>query len=213
MTVALLTAIIASYSSLAIPGTMLILRPARLPVTLKILLIYSCSCFITDRLEVLLHTAGNAIRILTFIFNILEYTLFTLLFYCFFERPSNKRLVIAGSLIYIITVLIELTKFGLLYYSRFSVGTAVILIISYCLLLFHEWLIDAPLVMIYERPTFWIILGCLIYLSGSFFFFITVGKRWEQNWVLHSICNILKNILFTMSIVLVFPRTASKRTF
>jgi hypothetical protein len=146
------------------------------------------------------------------VFTTLEYALLTLLYYQFFERKTNKRLVLAGSLIYIITVILELTKFGLLY-SRFNAGIAVIMIISYSLLLFYEWLVDDPMVMIYEKPAFWIILGCLFYLSGSFFFFIAVGTRWEQNWILHAVCNLVKNILFTIAIVQVFPKAEPKKTF
>jgi hypothetical protein len=213
MAVAPLTGIISSYSSLAIPLAWLILRPARSNPIFTLLLIYSLCAFISDRIPDLTDASTTTRQVLSFVFTIIEYTLFTLFYYRFFHRKGNKRWVIAGSVIFLVTVVVELDKFGLLYYSRFNAGTAVLLIISYSFLLFHEWLMDDPMEMIYSKVDFWITLGCLVYLSGSFFFFIAVGKQWEQNWMLHSVCNLIKNILFTIAIVQAFPRTEPKKIF
>lgn len=213
MTVKPLAGIIASYSLLAIPITLLALRPSRLSLTGKLLFIYALTAFTGDRIPEIIHTSSTTTRSLSFIFTITEYTFFTLFFYRFFRRKSYKKWVIAGSLIFIVIAALELEKFGLVYYSRFNAGTAVILIISYSLLLFHEWLMDDPMEIIYKKPAFWITLGCLVYLSGNFFFFITVGKQWEQNWPLHTVFSLLKNILFVMAIIQAFPGTQPKKTF
>jgi hypothetical protein len=121
--------------------------------------------------------------------------------------------VLIGSVIFLVTVVLELDKFGFLYYSRFNTGTAAMLIISYSFLLYHEWLMDDPMEMIYNKVDFWITLGCLVYLSGSFFFFLTVGKSREENWILQSVCSFIMNMLFTIAIVQASPRTAPKKTF
>lgn len=213
MTVTPLAGIIASYSLLAIPIFLLALRPSRLSLTGKLLFVYALTAFTGDRLPEIIHASPTTARILSFIFTITEYTFFTLFFYRFFRRKNYRKWVIAGSVIFIVIVTLELEKFGLVYYSRFNAGTAVILIISYSLLLFHEWLMDDPMEFIYKKPAFWITLGCLVYLSGSFFFFITVGKQWEQNWPLHAVFNLLKNILFVMAIIQAFPGTQPKKTF
>jgi len=214
MTVAPLAGIISSYSSLAIPIAWLIMRPVRTNPIFRLLLIYSISEFLGDRIPEIIGPSGTATRVLSFSFTIIEYTLFTLFFYHFFQRKGNQRWVMVGSAIFLVTLILELEKFGFLHYSRFNAGMAVMLVISYSFLLFHEWLMDDPMEMIYEKVDFWITLGCLVYLSGSFFFFISVGKRWEQNWMLHSICNLIKNILFTIAIVQFFPGTAApKKTF
>ena len=213
MAVAPLAGIISSYSSLAIPIVLWVQRPTRLDFTFRLLLIYAISAFIGDRIPGLIGASHTTARALSFVFTTIEYVLFTLFFYQFFQRKSYKKWVIVGSVIFVIMVILELMKFSFVYYSRFNAGTGVLLIISYCLLLFHEWLMDDPMEIIYEKAAFWIALGCLVYVSGSFFFFITVGKQWEQNWLIHSVFNLLKNILFTMAIVQAFPRTAPKKTF
>ena len=213
MTVPPLAAIISSYSLLAMPITLLFQRPARVDRTFRLLLIYSITAFIVDRIPEVIDTASTTARILSFAFTIFEYTVFTLFFYRFFRRKSYKRWVLAGSLLFLTIVILELEKFGVVYYSRFNAGTAVILIISYSLLLFHEWLMDDPMEMIYKKAAFWITLGCLVYLSGNFFFFITIGKQWEQNWTMHAVCNLLKNLLFVIAIVQAFPVTPPKKIF
>jgi hypothetical protein len=213
MTVAPLAAIIASYSLLAIPITLLIQRPHRMGLTFRLLFIYSITAFISDRLSGFIEARPSATRILSFAFTIFEYTIFTLFFYRFFHRRSYKRWVIAGSLIFITTVVLELERFGVVYYSRFNAGTAVILIICYSLLLFYEWLMDDPMEFIYTKAAFWITLGCLVYLSGNFFFFITMGKQWEHNWVMYAVFNLVKNLLFVIAILQAFPATRPKKTF
>lgn len=213
MTVSPLTAIISSYSFLAIPVTLLIQRPARMGPIFRLLFMYSVIAFLADRIPEIIKVASATIRALSFAFTVLEYTMFTLFFYQFFHNRNYKRWVIAGSIIFVATVVLELEKFGVLYYSRFNAGTAVILIISYSLLLFHEWLINDPMEIIYKKEAFWITLGCLVYLSGNFFFFITVGKQWEQNWTMHAVFNLLKNGLFVIAILQAYPVTRPKKTF
>ena len=213
MTVAPLAGIISSYSSLAIPGAWLIIRPAHTSRLFRLLILYAIIAFVGDRIPEVVGHNGTVARGLSFLFTIVEYTFFTLFFYHFFERKTNRWLVIGGSVIFLITLTVELEQFGLLYYSRYNAGMAVILIIGYSFLLFHEWLTDDPLELIYAKADFWITLGCLVYLSGSFFFFITVGRRWEQNWILHSVCNLIKNVLFTVAMIQSFPGPAPKKTF
>ena len=213
MAVASLTGIISSFSSLAIPITWLIVRPVHATATFRLLLLYALCTFIGDRIPDIIGSSATTTRVLSFVVTIIEYTIFTLLYYRFFHRKGNKRWVIIGSVIFLTTVVLELDKFGFLYYSRFNAGTAAMLIISYTFLLFHEWLMDDPMEMIYNKVEFWIALGCLVYLSGSFFFYLTVGKKWEENWVLHSVCNLVKHLFFSIAIVQAAPRTATKKTF
>lgn len=213
MTVPPLAAIISSYSLLAIPIVFLLQRPARMDLSFRLLFIYTLTAFIVDRIPELIDANSNAGRVLSFAFTIFEYILFTLLFYHFFQRAGYKRWVLVGSVIFVSTLIFELKKFGIVYYSRLNAGTAVLLIISYCLLLFHEWLMDDPMELIYKKAAFWITLGCLVYLSGNFFFFITVGKQWERNWGMHAVCGLVKNLFFVTAIVLQgFPATPSKKT-
>lgn len=213
MTVPPLAALILSYSILAIPFTLLFQRPTRLEPSFRLLLVYALVAFLVDRIPELVEVSSTTARILSFAFTIFEYTLFTLLFYRFFNGRYYKRWVIGGSLLYVGIVVLELQKFGVVYYSRFNAGTAVILIISYSLLLFHEWLNDDPMVIIYSKAAFWITMGCMVYLSGNFFFFITVGKQWEQHWAMHAISNFLRNMLFVVAILQAYPATRPKKIF
>lgn len=213
MTVAPLAAIIASYSFLVIPCAFLVQRPCRAELPIRLLLVYAITAFACERMPGLLHFSPTFSRILSFAFTIFEYTVFTLFYFQFLHRKGYRRWVIGGSLIFIGIVVLELEQFGVVYYSRFNAGMAVILIISYSLLLFHEWLSDDPMALIYKKPAFWVTLGCLLYLSGHFFFFIAVGKQWEQHWILHAICNIAKNLLFMTAILLAYPATRPKKSF
>ncbi len=212
MTVPPLAAIISSYSLLAIPVILLLQRSTRMDPTFRLLFMYAITAFAVDRIPELIDASSATTRVLSFVFTIFEYTVFTLFFYGFFQRKSYKRWVLAGSVLFLISLIFELEKFGIVYYSRLNAGMAVLLIISYSLLLFHEWLMDDPMELIHKKAAFWITLGCLVYLSGNFFFFITVGKQWEQNWAMHAVCNLFKNLLFVTAIVLpAFPATPPRK--
>ncbi len=198
---------------MAIPAALLIQRPHRMEFPVKLLLVYSLIAFLCDCLPGLVLATPTFSRILSFAFTIFEYTVFTLFYLHFLQRKSLRRVVLGGSLLFAGIAVLELQKFGVVYYSRFNAGMTVILIIGYSLLLYHEWLTDNPMELIHKKPAFWITLGCLLYLSGHFFFFIAVGKQWEQNWILHAVCNIGKNVLFVIAIWQTYPAIRPRKIF
>ena len=57
---------------------------------------------------------------------------------------------------------------------------------------------------IYSKPSFWAVLGILLYLSGSFFIYIFANeislKELEKYWIITNIASILKNIFFAIAI-------------
>jgi hypothetical protein len=65
---------------------------------------------------------------------------------------------------------------------------------------------DTENLFIYSRFSFWIILGMMIYLAGSFFIYIFATqfyldeKTLAKYWIFTNIFSILKNIFFTIAI-------------
>jgi hypothetical protein len=63
---------------------------------------------------------------------------------------------------------------------------------------------DTFTLFIYTKPAFWVILGIVLYLAGSFFVYIFASYLTEDElakyWVITNIFSILKNIFFCIAI-------------
>lgn len=85
-----------------------------------------------------------------------------------------------------------------------GVETIVILIFSYYFL--YEKTNDTSTLYIYSTFPFWIVIGMVIYLSGSFFIYLFAASLSKADvnkyWGLTNVLGFIKNILFAVGIVL-----------
>ncbi|HEX2533784.1 MAG TPA: hypothetical protein VHK69_08615, partial [Chitinophagaceae bacterium] len=63
---------------------------------------------------------------------------------------------------------------------------------------------DTSTLFIYSKFTFWIVLGIIMYLAGSFFIYIFAAQRPETRdyWYLTNVFSIFKSILFTIAFII-----------
>ena len=81
------------------------------------------------------------------------------------------------------------------------IGIETILLLIYSFYYFYEQINDiTSSILIYNKPTFWMIVGIMIYLGGSFFIYIFANlveiEVLEKYWFLTYLFYILKNVLF-----------------
>lgn len=95
------------------------------------------------------------------------------------------------------------------------IGIETILILIYVAYYFFHFFKVRTDRYIYHEPSFWMIVGILIYLGGTFFFNILVNhvekKQFEDFWHLTYIPEILKNMLLALCIFL-YTKTFKKET-
>jgi hypothetical protein len=86
-----------------------------------------------------------------------------------------------------------------------SIGVETILLFSYVICFFLEQFRTTK-ISIYNHYCFWICVGILIYLGGSFFFYILANHMTaaeiDKYWELTYIGEIIKNIFFSYSVFL-----------
>lgn len=86
----------------------------------------------------------------------------------------------------------------------FPIGIESILILIYSFYFFYEQLKNTDLI-IYENFLFWITIGVVLYLSGSFFFnilsTIIPHKELVRYWFVTHIFDTIKNLLFVISVI------------
>lgn len=111
-----------------------------------------------------------------------------------------------------LSVVFLITAFGLYLYHRnldfqsriFSIEN--IIIIPLCVLYFYEQITKPDTLFVYLLKSFWIVLGIIIYVTGTLFVFSYIDSlpRAEQNkyWVINLVFNATKNLFFAIALLI-----------
>jgi len=71
---------------------------------------------------------------------------------------------------------------------------------------FFEELNEPKSTFIYSSHKFWIILGILIYFTGTFFFFMQSNDLSDEQWskwgIINYVFTLIKNLLFSIAIII-----------
>lgn len=208
MHVTSIAGIISSWSTLIIPGLILLLRPQRLVKANWLILVYALLQFVTDRLQGSVQLSGSE-HTINFIFVMLEYILLASLLYITLQKKRNHRWVLAGTLLFTVLSILTFTELGMGYYGSIR-GISAILLISYAMFFFLEWITAENFEPINARAEFWMVTGILLYLAGNFFFFITRHQHFAEGLLIHYMVNLLRNACFITA--LVQPRITAGKT-
>ncbi|HUC83420.1 MAG TPA: hypothetical protein VMR70_21085 [Flavisolibacter sp.] len=87
---------------------------------------------------------------------------------------------------------------------QIGIETIIVLLFSYYYL--YERMNDTNTLFIYNTYPFWVVIGMVLYLSGSFFVYIFTNflsaDELKKYWIITNIFSILKSILFTVAILI-----------
>lgn len=187
-----------------------------------VLLFYTTYSLVTDSLVKIFDKTGiltdNFYNILVSLFTIVEFVSFCLFFYYLLKNLLIKRVILLAIILFIPFCFINL----FLQYKNFTnldtipVTFQAIFVMSLCVYYFFEQIKNPKTLFIYNSFDFWAVTGILIYLSGTFFIFLLSSnlteKEFDDNWYINYIFNILKNLLFSLSVFLFYKkRKESKR--
>ncbi|HTE25267.1 hypothetical protein [Flavitalea sp.] len=187
-----------SLSTLFVLIAFIISKSESLKKILRWLAIYSGISFLTD-LFLSISPEDSNFEIL-FSFTLLEYACFAYIFYMLLSKPVNQKIVIVGSFAFMVMVTVTLMDFGSKQFDNVNSGTEAILIIVYSILYFSEKLNLENLEPIFDNPGAYIVIGCLFYLAGNLFLFITSEEQSMNVWIINSLFNLIKNVFFLIAI-------------
>jgi hypothetical protein len=143
------------------------------------------------------------LNIIAPLFNIVQFTLFSLFFYFSLKEKKFKYIPIAGAVVFYVIAIRNFTNTG---FDSFTVSLASIFFIPYCILLLYEQMRDSNIVFVYNNKKFWIIVAFFLYFSGTLFLYIYINTLPEQQrssyWVINNFFEILKNILFCVAFIM-----------
>lgn len=151
-------------------------------------------------------------------FTLLEYLLFTFVFYILINNKRFKKLIILLSICFI-AFFIPYNIFGTIRgIDSTPIGIETILILIFSFYYFYEQMQDIEnSIFIYNKYSFWLIIGMMLYLSGCFFIYIYTSylpddKTILKYWIFTNVFSMLKNIFFTIAIIIHAYQSHKKQT-
>ncbi|HEX2608898.1 MAG TPA: hypothetical protein VHK91_16050 [Flavisolibacter sp.] len=133
-------------------------------------------------------------------FTIAEYLVFAYFYFTVIKSSLFRKLILIFSIIFSIVVIINyLQRYGQAIDSV-PIGIETILILLYSFYYLYEQMNDLSDSFIYNRYHFWLAIGIMVYLGGSFFIYIfadTIDRTiLNDYWFLTYAFYIIKNIFF-----------------
>ena len=171
----------------------------------RVIFFYCLYCFVNDLLLTQLD-AGYRFTFLS-LFTIVEYCLFSLAIYLNLKNNVFKKIILWASPPFVAFSIFQFFSSGMQSdIDSISITVEYILLIVYCLFFFFEELNEPNTTFIYSSHRFWIVVGILIYSTGTFFLFMQSSnlndEQWDRWLIINYIFTIIKNILFGIAIII-----------
>lgn len=146
------------------------------------------------------------VLILLSAYTIIEYLIFSLVIYWSLKRKSLKRIILIAIPIFLLFSLYQYISGLSDKIDSLSITVENLILICFTLFYFFEQLVEPQDRFVYTSFRFWIILGILIYSTGTFFFFLQSDKLSDDQWndwsLINYFCTILKIIFFSVAILM-----------
>lgn len=136
-----------------------------------------------------------------------EYSVFSFIFwYNIAHKKIRKAIGFLSIGFFLFIAIYLLTNTTQRRLDSVPIGIETILIILYIIYYLYEFSKKLSEFYIYNHYAFWISVGILIYLGGSFFFYILINHLDEEQVTLFGnltyMAEILKNVLFSLALVI-----------
>lgn len=171
---------------------------------LWLILIYSLSDSLLNFLG--LHVGGRLHLSLGALATFIEYSAFAAFIYFNIKRARFKKIILYTSIIFIVfsSVYDIVTNFQ--FVDSIPIGIETLLILLFSFYYLYEQANDTSSLFIYSKYQFWVVIGMLIYLAGSFFIYIFASQLSEnllrQYWNLTNVFYTLMNLFFVIAIII-----------
>jgi hypothetical protein len=185
---------------------------------LKVVLLYCIYSFLNDSILLYLSYSkddSDLGLILLSTFTVVEFSLFSLILRMILKKEFYRKVIF-----YLIPAFILFA--GILFYlsltlknsiDSISITVEYILVIAFALFYFFEEISYPNTAFIYFSYKFWVVVGILIYSTGTFFFFMYSssldGEEWNNWSIINYVFTIIKNALFSIAVII--ARKESKK--
>jgi hypothetical protein len=137
-----------------------------------------------------------------------EYSVFAFIFWTNLSHKKVRKLIIVVSFLFFAFQVFYLLTTNIRKLDTIPIGIETILMLIYISFFFYEFS-KISNSYIYNHYCFWIAVGVLIYLGGSFFFYIFIENLTKEQVIafgnLTFVAEIIKNLCFAIAIFLYSP--------
>ncbi len=139
-------------------------------------------------------------------YTFLEYLFFTLILRNEIKNQKFRTTIVILSILFLSFQVFYFLNSSFLKVDTIAIGFETILLFIYILFFFYYYFKKIEDRYIYNEPSFWFVLGILIYLGSSFFIFILANhlsnNEVQKYLIVANITEILKNLLFTTAMIM-----------
>jgi hypothetical protein len=195
-----------SIFSPLVPLLIVVLRRKKLARYQAVIVIFVTVSFLTDLFSTYIMRGGN--YYLLHGYGLLESAIL-IYFYYLVLKESKKVTAIVGAAFLAFYVVNSLT-WEYRVFNTYGSTMECLLMIGFAMALFFQFYKEEEDIFIDQSPLFWMNIGILVYFSGAFFSFILSREilSGPMTWMLHNLCNVLKNLLFAIALWKVHPRNS-----
>jgi hypothetical protein len=156
-------------------------------------------------------------KIYYLIYTFSEYSFFTYIFLQIIIRRNFRIFILSVSLCYIIFLIFYFFTSRYRTIDSIPIGIETILIFLYTIYYLYEQFKNPEVQFLNRTFSFWLVIGIVIYLSGSFFIYILANhipyKELIKYWFLTYVFDIIKNIFFAISIYIYANHSTKKANY
>ncbi len=203
---------ILTYSYLIFPLLLLLFKVKFKDIIVLLLALYGITFFIlilkADDVPKNIKKFYNAF------YTVLEYGFFTIIFWRQNKNKFFRKFVIIASALFFLFEFYYISKAAVERLDSIPIAIETILIFIYIFSFFYDFSKTVRSTFIYNHYCFWLSVGILIYLGGSFFYYMLVNnldsKEYEKLADLTYIAETIKNILFGIAMIILQKFTVNK---
>jgi len=182
----------------------------------SLIIVFYCLIFFTLNLVFDLIPRGSVGRkIYYFGYTFLEYISFASIFWIIIENKIFKKFIFVTSIFFIVFQIIYYLTAQNIRLDTLPIGVETILVFIYIFYFFFEQFKSTKNQLLYSNYVFWIVIGIMIYLGGTFFFNILANHLNNEQivdyWYFSFLADILKNIFFSVGLFVFSQQPKSKK--
>jgi len=198
---------IVTFSYLILPVCFFCLGNKKREVIPIVIAIYGivCFCFLYFFYDI----PNKERKYLSTSYTFFEYGIFTFIFWVNFQKDKIRPLILVSSTLFFAFQLFYVFSVKIKKLDTIPIGIETILILIYIVYFFYSFSKRLKNLYIYTHYVFWIAVGIMIYLGGSFFFFILI-----ENLSNEQVASFGNNILFALGLFIYarYPFENSKKS-
>lgn len=143
-----------------------------------------------------------------------EYSLFSLFLFLSIKNLKVRRYIFILSVLFLVFLPIHISTASMKRIDSIPIGIETLLILLYASFYLFEQMNDPKVLFIYSKYQFWVIIGFMLYLSGSFFMYIFANQipheKILEYWFIIDIFLMVKNLCFSMALILFVQQQKGK---